>query len=118
MGEFGNLSDGQKGVMRIKLMNMRVMLWAVVGTTAMFFTASALPAENGALPNERLLQQELKQQQIRTTTQRVADQLTTSSSTGSRLARSSSSSTTSSRLSRVRPLSPPCCAARRGCPSS
>src|SRR5437899_5439710 len=57
-------------------MNMRVMLWAVVGTTAMFFTASALPAENGALPNERLLQQELKQQQIRTTTQRVADQLT------------------------------------------
>ena len=42
----------------------------------------------------------------------------TSSSTGWRLARSSSSSTTSSRSSRVRPLSPTCCAARRGCPSS
>src|SRR5438874_10241031 len=58
------------------MMNMRVTLWAAVGTIVLFFTANALPAENGALPNEQLLQQELKQQQIRTTTQRVADQLT------------------------------------------
>src|SRR2546430_9275038 len=42
----------------------------------------ALPiSEAPALPNERLLQQELKQQQIRTTTQRVADQLTDRKST-------------------------------------
>src|SRR3954471_8100678 len=33
------------------------------------------PAETNAPPSERLLQQELKQQQLRTTTQRVGEQL-------------------------------------------
>ena len=55
---------------------MRVLLCALLGLSPILFGQTAHGAEAPALPNERLLQQELKQQQIRTTTQRVADQLT------------------------------------------
>src|SRR5882762_18097 len=58
------------------MMNMRFLLCGVLGLSAILFGQTARAAEAPALPNERLLQQELKQQQIRTTTQRVADQLT------------------------------------------
>ena len=55
---------------------MRVTLCALLGLSAILFGQTGRAADVSPLPNERLLQQELKQQQIRTTTQRVADQLT------------------------------------------
>src|SRR5436305_2740465 len=58
------------------MMNMRVTLWAVLGLSTILLVQASRAADVSPLPNERLLQQELKQQQIRTTTQRVADQLT------------------------------------------
>src|SRR2546423_10880331 len=56
-------------------MNMVARPWIPFAVGAILCTTSILPAQNAAGPNDRILQQELKQQQIRTTTQRVADQL-------------------------------------------
>src|SRR2546430_2681711 len=58
------------------MMNMRLLLCAVLGLSTIVLAQAGRAADASPLPNERLLQQELKQQQIRTTTQRVADQLT------------------------------------------
>src|SRR5437762_808780 len=59
-------------------MNMRSKVWAAVGLIATLSISAISGAETASSPstaNDRILQQELKQQQIRTTTQRVADQL-------------------------------------------
>src|SRR3954452_18359806 len=49
--------------------------WMGFAAAAIICTTRILPAQTAAGPNDRILQQELKQQQIRTTTQRVGDQL-------------------------------------------
>src|SRR5881396_2764451 len=55
---------------------MRILARQWIGFAAAIASLTAtLPAQVAAPSNDRILQQELKQQQIRTTTQRVGDQL-------------------------------------------
>ena len=51
------------------------LLWALAAAGLLFCAAWAKGAETTASPTDRILQQELKQQQIRSTTQRVKEQL-------------------------------------------
>ena len=51
-------------------------VWAGLGLVAILGGGPVLRSEVPTPSSDRILQQELKQQQIRTTTQRVADQLT------------------------------------------